>query len=139
MVLLYHGVGAELDTRPLLSALLERGKTVLLPKCLPGRAMEARAVTGGEGLVTSAFGIPEPGEDCPAVERDRIELILVPGLCFDPFRFRLGQGGGYYDRYLSGYAGETVALCRDVMLMERVPTAPHDLPVGMVVTETRRF
>lgn len=138
-VLLFLGVGTEPDTRPILTALLERGKRLLLPRCLPGRRLEARTVTGTAGLVPGAYGIPEPGEDCPAVERDRIDLILVPALCYDERRFRLGQGGGYYDRYLAGYAGETAGLCRDALLLEEVPTEPHDQPVDLVLTETRRL
>ena len=50
---------------------------------------------------------------------------------------RLGQGGGYYDRYLAGFQGFTVALCRDALLRDEIPTQPHDVPVQLVVTETR--
>ena len=57
-------------------------------------------------------------------------MVLVPAVCYDRSRFRLGQGGGYYDRYLSGYGGATVGLCRDALLLERVPRERHDLPVG---------
>ena len=138
-LLLFRGVGTEPDTLPILEALWRAGKRVLLPKCLPGRAMAARAVTGPGGLVPGAFGIPEPGEDCPEVEKGRIDLILVPALCYDRARFRLGQGGGYYDRYLADYRGETVGLCRNALLRERLPAEPHDRPVGLVLTETERF
>lgn len=133
-LLLFYGVGSEIETRPLLDALLARGKGVYLPKCLPGRAMEARRYEAGL-LREGAFGIPEPGEDCPALQRDRIELILVPALCYDRSLFRLGQGGGYYDRYLAGYEGRTVGLCRACMLLGEVPHEEHDAAVECVLTE----
>lgn len=135
-VLLFCGVGTEPDTRPIAEALWAAGKQVLFPKCLPHRRMEARAVRGMEELVPGVFGIPEPGGDCPAVERGKIDMVLVPAVCYDRSRFRLGQGGGYYDRYLSGYGGATVGLCRDAFLLERVPRERHDLPVERVLTES---
>ena len=130
-----HGMGTEPDTAKLIPALLDRGKEVLLPRCLPGRAMEARRVTRESALIRHRYGMLEPGEDCPPVRREDIGLILVPGLCFDRAGYRLGQGGGYYDRYLDGYGGLTVGLCRRAVLRDAVPREPHDRPVDLVVTD----
>ena len=77
----------------------------------------------------------EPGEDCPPVDRADIGLALVPGLAFDRSGGRLGQGGGYYDRWLAGFSGFTAALCRAPLLLERLPAEGHDLPVALVLTE----
>ncbi len=134
-VLLFYGVGKEPDTRPLIVHLLRRGYTVALPRCLPGRRMEARAVTGLDGLRPGAYGIAEPGEDCPLVERDRIDLVLTPNLCCDKLGYRLGHGAGYYDRYLAGYPGVTAALCPEEWLQEELPRDAFDLPVQLVLTE----
>lgn len=136
-VLLFYGVGKEPDTRGLIAELLHRGKTVALPRCLPARRMEARAVTDLDKLRPGAYGILEPGEDCPVVGRDRIDLILTPNLCCDRLGYRLGHGAGYYDRYLTGYAGITVALCPEEWLREELPRDEFDLPVELVLTETR--
>ena len=135
-VLLFYGVGREPDTRGLITTLLQRGKTVVLPRCLPRRQMEARCVTGLDDLTPGSFQIPEPGEHCPAIDRAEIDLILVPNLCCDRLCYRLGHGGGYYDRYLAGYTGVTVALCPEARLQERLPRDEYDLPVGLVLTET---
>lgn len=136
-LLLFYGVGAEPDTSRLLPELRRLGKRVLLPKCLPGRAMEARLVRCGDDLRPGAYGIPEPKEDCPRVEKETIDLILVPALCYDLSCRRLGQGGGYYDRYLADYGGRTVGLCREQLLQEELPAEDHDRPVDLVLTEQR--
>lgn len=138
-LLLYLGMGAEPDTAPLCTALRAAGKQVALPRCLPHSQMEARLVREDSTLVPHPFGMLEPGEDCPVLSRQSIDLILVPGLAFTATGLRLGQGGGYYDRYLPGYKGLTVALCRDVFLLPHIPYGQHDCPVGLVVTETTLY
>ena len=138
-LLLFYGVGAEPDTGHLLLELWRQGKRVLLPKCLPGRAMEARLVRSGDDLRPGAFGIPEPLDTCPTVDSGEIDLILVPALCYDLSCRRLGQGGGYYDRYLAGYGGRTVGLCREGLLQRELPVEDHDRAVDLVLTEKRRL
>ena len=125
-LLLYHGMGGEPDTARLLPALWARGKAVCLPRCLPGHGMETRLVRPDSALIPHPYGILEPGEDCPLVGKDAIGLVLVPGLAFDPSGGRLGQGGGFYDRWLADYAGCTTALCRTALLLPQVPRAPHE-------------
>ena len=134
-LLLYHGMGGEPDTARLLPALWARGKAVCLPRCLPGHGMEARLVRPDSALIPHPYGMLEPGEDCPLVGKDAIGLVLVPGLAFDPSGGRLGQGGGFYDRWLADYAGCTAALCRTALLLPQVPRAPHDRGVELVLTE----
>lgn len=138
-LLLFYGVGTEPDTGHLLPELRRLGKRVLLPKCLLGRAMEARLVRSGGDLRPGVFGIPEPLDTCPAVDKGDIDLILVPALCYDLSCYRLGQGGGYYDRYLAGYGGRTVGLCRECLLQKELPTEEHDRAVDLVLTEKRRL
>lgn len=134
-VMLFYGVGREPDTVPVIDELLRRGKAVALPRCLAQRRMEARVITSCSDLVPGMFGIPEPGEDCPVIERDTIDLILVPNLCCDRQGYRLGHGAGYYDRYLAGYSGMTVALCPQAWLQENLPRDAFDLPVRLVLAE----
>ena len=134
-LLLYHGMGAEPDTARLLPSLRAAGKRVCLPRCLPGSGLEARLVGPDSVLIPHLLGMQEPGPDCPPVDRDKIDLVLVPGLAFDGAGGRLGQGGGYYDRFLAGYAGFTAALCRRELLLDRVPREGHDLGVDLVITE----
>ena len=127
--------GKEPDTSRLIGELVRRGKTVGLPRMLPGRRMEVRRYDPDKPLVTVSFGISEPGEDCPLLAREEIGLALVPAVCYDRRGFRLGFGGGYYDRWLEDFSGVTAGLCREAVLQDRVPTQAHDARVDILLTE----
>lgn len=138
-LLLFYGMGGEPDTERLLEPLFAAGKTVALPHCLPGGKLEARRYLGASRLTPGPYNIPEPDGSCPVIPRDSFDVILIPNLCCDRACYRLGHGGGYYDRYLPGFSGVTIALCRDKLLQPRLPVEAHDLPVGLVVTESERL
>lgn len=131
--------GREPDTARLIRALTARGKRVGLPRMLPDRQMEVRLYDPDRPLLPADFGILEPSADAPLLPREDIELALVPAMCYDRRGFRLGFGGGYYDRWLAGFSGTTVGLCRDCVLQDQVPVEEHDCQVELLLTETRRF
>lgn len=135
MLLLYCGMGTEPDTLRLLPSLFSAGKAVCLPRCLPGNQMEARLVQKDSQLVRHPYGMLEPGLDCPVIPAEQIDLALIPGLAFDRSGGRLGQGGGFYDRYLPRCPGVKAALCREIFLLDAVPREEHDWGVDLVVTE----
>ncbi len=68
-----------------------------------------------------------------------VDLVLVPGLAFDPNGNRLGRGKGYYDRLLSQSSSRTalVALAFEEQILERLPVEPHDVKMDYIVTENR--
>ena len=127
--------GKEPDTARLIGELIARGKTVGLPRMLPGHQMEVRRYDPDKPLVRVSFGISEPGEDCPLLAREEIDLALVPAVCYDRRGCRLGFGGGYYDRWLEGFGGFTAGLCRRAVLQDRVPAEAHDAKVDLLITE----
>lgn len=127
--------GKEPDTSRLIGELVKRGKTVGLPRMLPEHRMEVRRYDPDRPLVKASFGISEPGEDCPLLDREDIGLVLVPAVCYDRLGHRLGFGGGYYDRWLEGFSGVKVGLCREAVLREAVPTEAHDAKVDILLTE----
>jgi len=135
-VFLFCGMGAEPDTSRLFSPLLALGKRIVLPRMLPGRQLELRQYCPDRPLVRHPFGILEPDTTCPLADIQQIDLALVPALCYDRQGFRLGMGGGYYDRWLTGYPGPTAGLCRQDLLRDRLPVQPHDRPVNVVITPT---
>ena len=144
VVLAYLSIGSEVDSRALICAAWAAGKLVALPRCEPGRRLAWHVVDGFESLAPGAHGIPEPAPDTATlVSAKGLErpLALVPGLAFDRAGFRLGYGGGYYDRFLAGFAGVSVGLARGP-LPRRLAAGliePHDRPVGLVVTERATY
>jgi 5-formyltetrahydrofolate cyclo-ligase len=91
-------------------------------------------------------GFPEPSADAPRAEADAIDLVIVPGLAFDPRGHRIGYGAGFYDRFLAPSArlsGATptraVGVCFDFQVLAEVPTSPEDVAVAVVVTDKRAF
>ncbi len=135
---LFWGIpGREPATEALVRALTAQGKQVGLPRMLPGRGMEVRLYRPQVPLVPVSFGLWEPPEDAPLLDKSSIQLALVPALCYDRAGYRLGFGGGYYDRWLEGFSGLPVGLCRDCVLQDRVPREPHDRRVSLLLTETK--
>ena len=136
---LFCGTGTEPDTARLFAPLLTQGKRIVLPRMLPGRQMETRQYCPDRPLIRHPFGILEPDEDCPLLSPNDIDLVLVPGLCYDRGGFRLGMGGGYYDRWLPHYTGITVGLCRDALLQDSLPAESHDRTVNILITPAMRI
>lgn len=140
----YVAVGTEPGTAPLLSALLDAGKRVVLPVVLPGNDLDWAVHTGDAGLVPARFGLLEPSG--PRLGVDAIatpDVVLVPGLAVDDAGFRLGRGGGCYDRALARVpvGTFTCVLLYDDEVGRDVPVEPHDLPVSAAVSPSglRRF
>lgn len=134
-IFLYYGVGEEPDTSRLIPPLLQAGKTVALPRCLSHVEMEFHRYLGPERLQRGTYGIPEPSEDASLLIPNAGDLMVVPALCCDRRGFRLGHGGGYYDRYLARHAPSTMALCRETLLLETIPVQEHDVKMGLILTE----
>lgn len=132
----FYSVGREVNTHAIIAAALKAGKTVAIPVVLGGGLMEFAETTGsGDRLKTGQLAIPEPDVDAKRLVPGSGDLLLVPGLSFDLEGYRLGQGGGYYDRLLADCEALSVGLCRNELLCERVLRESHDLPVKLLVTD----
>jgi 5-formyltetrahydrofolate cyclo-ligase len=140
-VLLAVSFRSEWDTRALLAAGLAAGKTVAAPRVdAASRMLEACKVLDLDRDLAPGFrGIPEPLPHCAAVPLPAIDWVLVPGVAFDTGGYRIGYGGGYYDRLLPLLRRDAhrVAGAFELQVVDRVPTAPHDLTVDAIVTEQR--
>ena len=89
---------------------------------------------GHGDLESGAYGLMEPKEDCAIADPQRIDLILVPGTAFDREGGRIGQGAGYYDRFLETRGALRVGVCHSFALLERVPCEMHDAAMDYVIT-----
>ena len=135
----YVGVDWEIDTTKLISDALQHGKQVALPLCTAPGIMEARLIQSTADLQPGAYNIPEPRPSCALCPADAIEFAAVPCVSCDRTCLRLGQGGGFYDRFLEDSSFYTAALCREEALLEQVPAEPWDRPVDCVVTESHLY
>ena len=133
-VLAFVGVGGEPDTRGLLRMLLQRGAVILLPRVV-GEEMVAVRYDPQASMQRGAYGIPSP--DGPSFDATMIDVVIVPGLAFTRDGRRLGQGGGYYDRYLPLLRDDcrTIGVCFGEQLVDDVPSEDHDRRVERVVTD----
>ena len=134
----YHPVRTEFDVLPLLRVLAALGLAVALPVVDgPDRPLLFRRHVEGARLGANRFGIPEPGPDAPILTPSH---LLVPLLAFDADGYRLGYGGGYYDRTLAWLRsrGRTVTAIGVGFECQRVEAVPHgadDQPLDFVATE----
>lgn len=128
----------EVDTRRLIEFCWNTGKRTAVPKCDPlTREMTFRIFNDFSQLETVYMKLQEPiVETTERVEPEGIDLLLVPGVVFSPVGYRIGFGGGYYDRYLTRYTGPTRSLAFDLQLVAAVPVEAHDIPVQLIYTET---
>lgn len=135
-VFLYAPMPGEIDLIPLAKRCRREKKTIAFPVSDPAsNRMTFRALRQGDKLTPGAYGIPEPPQEAPVCVPDRRTLCILPGLCFDRTGNRLGQGKGYFDRFLVSFSGISVGAVWDELLFDEIPTEEHDLPVQLIVTE----
>jgi len=136
-VMIYCSKNPEVDTLPLISALLQKGIRVVVPIIeQETTSLRLSYLTNCDLLVRSTFSVPEPiGNEIPARPED-IELVIVPMLAFDTTGNRLGYGAGYYDRFLSSHpAIRKIGLAFLCQETPEVPVEGNDIRMDYIVTE----
>ena len=123
----------EFQTQELIEQALKDGKKVLIPKTYPKGRMDF-VVYDPQQLVKTSFGLLEPQGDLEVVDASQIDLIHVPGLAFTTERYRIGYGGGYYDRYLEHFSGHTLSTIYPCQIQDFIPEK-HDIPVQEVLID----
>lgn len=135
LLLLYASCKGEPDTWQLIKWAWKQGKPVALPRCGEAGQMQFFVVSREEDLHTGAYAIPEPVTEQQAVMTKQT-VCIVPALSFTRTGIRLGQGGGYYDRFLKKYPDlYTIGICYDMMIQAALPYEVHDCQVKNVITD----
>ncbi len=135
--LLYMDFRNEVMTKQLIDYTIKHFGSVLLPRVVD-KELTIHEIFSLDDLILSKLGILEPNSS-NQVDVKTIDLILAPGVAFDEDCYRLGYGGGYYDRLLSQKRKEVqvVALAFEIQIIDKVPTEPHDYKMDMIVTQSR--
>ena len=131
----------EVDTTPIIEQLWQLGKDVVIPKCLPKtREMLFYRITSFDDVQRAYANILEPiVTQTTLVTPEEIDCIIVPGIVFDRAGYRIGFGGGYYDRFLQHRSTPTIALAFQEQIVEVVPTNEYDIPVDYIVTDKEQI
>ena len=136
-VVAYMPIRSELSPLPLVAALSAAGIPTAMPETpSPGNPLVFRQWALGDDVVDGPYGTSQPSPAAPAV---RPRVILAPMLAFDAACWRLGYGGGFYDRTIAGIRGDghvvtVIGIAFDGQLVDKVPVGPFDMPLDAVLT-----
>jgi len=137
VVAAYMPIRSELSPLRLVAALVAQGIVTAMPETpSPGQPLIFRRWAPGDDLVDGPYGTSQPSPAAPVMVP---RVILAPMLAFDSACWRLGYGGGFYDRTLAGLrdAGQRVTaigIAFDGQLVDKVPVGPFDMPLDAVLT-----
>ena len=141
-LLCYVSTAREIDTHALITQAFADGKRVAVPYCIAGtRNMDFYLIKSLDELSRRTFGVLEP-EPERAERLDSFEnsICVLPGIVFDYYGYRLGYGGGYYDRFLSdNYQGITMGVCYQSCTLPRLRYGRFDVPSCIIITEKRAY
>jgi 5-formyltetrahydrofolate cyclo-ligase len=127
----------EINTWNIIKRAWEEGKKVCVPKCKPStKELDFYELNTFTNLEKVFYDLYEPIPSLTkSVHKENIHTVIVPGLAYTEKGYRLGFGGGYYDRFLSGYEGCTLSLAFREQLVEKLPVESFDMPVDKIITE----
>jgi 5-formyltetrahydrofolate cyclo-ligase len=130
----YIPMGAEINIKPLLERLIEKGITVVTPKTLPKPMMENRVLSSFYDLEKGVFGTSHPATNIEY--QGDFDFIIIPGLAFDSNNYRLGYGGGYYDTFLAQHpTAFKQGIFYPFQEVAEVPTEEHDVQLNDILVK----
>ncbi len=128
----YYSICSEVRTQDIMQEIISDGKTLALPK-IDNDMLVFYNVKKFEDLEEGEFGIMEPKQNCPVV--DKFDIVLVPAVAMTRTGQRLGYGKGFYDRFLAGKNITSVALTYSRLVVKHIPRSNNDVQINWVVTE----
>ncbi|EKD93176.1 MAG: hypothetical protein ACD_28C00218G0001 [uncultured bacterium] len=137
-VFIYVSLAEEVDTHRLIQSQLGK-KEILIPRIdNEQKNLEAVPLKHWSDLAVNQWGMLETRANHRMHTHYPIDLIIVPGIAFDPRGYRIGYGKGFYDKFLDNHPGlKTLGLAYDLQILEKVPCDSHDIPVQQIFTESR--
>ncbi|WP_019242565.1 MULTISPECIES: 5-formyltetrahydrofolate cyclo-ligase [Bacillus] len=125
----------EIDTTSIIEQAWLEGKKVAVPKCKSSdKTMTFRYIESFEQLETVYYQLQEPiVEQTEEALQSPFDVMIVPGVVYDKSGYRIGFGGGYYDRYLENYKGLTISLLLEEQLYQNIPHNQLDVPVCLLI------
>ncbi len=142
VIFTYYSVRSEIDTVKIINKALSDGKKVALPKCTDNKGhMDFYFIEdSADSLVDGFYSIKEPDAfKCELAVPGKKNICIVPALSFDTKGYRLGYGGGYYDRFLQNFNGEMIGLCYEECLCDALPYNEYDIKVDIIVTDKKIY
>ncbi len=146
-ILFYVAARSEVQTEDMIKQAIKQGKRVLVPitDTENKRLFISELHDFDIELAKGAYGIMEPMEIYQRfVSLSEVEMIIVPGVAFDRQGYRIGYGGGYYDRMLESIPQKhkdtkvcLVGVCFECQLIDAIPIESHDMAVEIIITEER--
>lgn len=134
-ILAYFSFRQEVDLTPIFT----QNKHWAFPRCV-GKSLVWHSWQPSENLKSGKYGIKEPLTSSPIIDPGRADLILVPTVAADQRGYRLGYGGGFYDRLLSSSACSkipTIGIVFDFTYKQQLPTDSWDVKLNFICTETK--
>jgi 5-formyltetrahydrofolate cyclo-ligase len=128
-------LNGEVDLRPLVHRLRAQGVAVALPRSLSDGSLDFRLFSREDELKKGPFGVLEPSAEAPPAATSP-DVVLVPALAVDLHGYRLGNGAGYYDRFLPHVDAVSISPIFDFGVVDHVPREAHDLAVQRIATES---
>lgn len=140
VIAMYSSLSSEVDTASLIIKALSDKKIVVLPKVVSKEELEFYSISKLERLVEKgSFGIKEPWAKVDNfIDKDEIDLMIVPGICFDKNKNRVGFGKGFYDRYLADKNNVIkIGICFEEQVLQNdfISTDEYDIKMDMVITD----
>lgn len=131
----------EVDTWGIIKQLWIMGKNVAVPKCTPfDKSMIFYQIQNFDQLERVYMHLLEPNPlISKAITPQEIDILVVPGIVYSEKGYRIGYGGGYYDRFLMNYKGDTLSLAFDIQVVKYVEYDVFDIPVDKIITPNETF
>jgi 5-formyltetrahydrofolate cyclo-ligase len=138
-VLAYGATPEEIDPTLAVERLRSCGGIIAYPRIESPGVLSLHVVVDDTELVRGPFGLAQPTEDAPRADPSDIDAVIVPGVAFDESGWRLGYGGGYYDRLLPLLRPDCarIGVAYDEQVLASIPAEEHDVRMHLVVTPTR--